>query len=186
MAGPKKNAEADNRPFVPSVRSILYLSTFILIFCLSCVNLGLVSQQIHRYGRFAENYASLQYKNAIGLLLAAVIISMLISMFHMFLPLGMLLFFSLCAAVFFGVVAGIFRTATPFRGTSCGAPVDSYPVKWQPYVRECSRIVTMQGISWTLWALYIFVIIGTMAYMFRITTRPTPGGYYGSPTRTQV
>jgi hypothetical protein len=52
--------------------------------------------------------------------------------------------------VFFGTVAGIFRTATPFRGTSCGAPVDSFPVKWQPYVHECSRIVTMEGISWSL------------------------------------
>lgn len=62
----------------------------------------------------------------------------------------MLLFFSLCLAVFFGTVAGIFRTATPFRGTSCGAPVDSFPVKWQPYVHECSRIVTMQAISWSL------------------------------------
>lgn len=62
----------------------------------------------------------------------------------------MLVFFSLCLAVFFGTVAGIFRTATPFRGTSCGAPVDSFPEKWQPYVHECSRIVTMQGISWSL------------------------------------
>ena len=140
---------------------------------LACVNLGLASQQIHKYGRFAENYASLQYKNALGLLLAAVIISLLVCLFHLFLPLGsthplsyfiiykqvslmswhsptVLVFFSLCLAVFFGTVAGIFRTATPFRGTSCGAPVDSYPEKWQPYVRECSRIVTMQGISWSL------------------------------------
>jgi len=140
----------------------------------ACVNLGLVSEQIHTYGRFAENYASLQYKNALGLLLVAVIVSLLVCLFHLFLPLGsthppfylktsfinvlhlfrnfltVLVFFSLCLAVFFGTVAGIFRTATPFRGTSCGAPVDSFPEKWQPYVHECSRIVTMQGISWSL------------------------------------
>ena len=128
-----------------------------------------------------------------------------------------LVFFCLCLAVFFGVVSGIFRTATPFRGTSCGAPRDSYPEKWQPYVQECSRIVTMQGLSWSLcefahvfpnlfitfpvlltifstdhnhlWfsgALYIFVIVGTLGYMFKVTPKPTPGGLYGSRTRTEV
>lgn len=32
-------------------------------------------------------------------------------------------------------------------------------------------------------ALYLCMMVGTLLYMFQITPRPTPGGYYGSPTR---
>ena len=32
-------------------------------------------------------------------------------------------------------------------------------------------------------ALYLSMMVGTLLYMFQITPRPTPGGYYSSPTR---
>ncbi|KJA14164.1 hypothetical protein HYPSUDRAFT_49374 [Hypholoma sublateritium FD-334 SS-4] len=185
MAPPKRKAEqeADNRIFVPSTRSWIYLATFILIFCLTCAELGLVSQQIHKYGRWTFNYATLQYKNAIGLLLCACLISLLLCLGHYWIAVGGTAFTSLILSVFFGTVAGIFRVTTPFRGHDCGRPQDSYPVIWRPWFQECSRVVAMEGIAWSLWALYLCMMIGTLLYMFQITPRPTPGGYYGSPTR---
>ncbi|KAF9473370.1 hypothetical protein BDN70DRAFT_937487 [Pholiota conissans] len=178
----KKEQVEDNRWFVPSARAYLFMGMFIFIFMLTCVELGLVSYQIHKYGRFAENYASLQYKNSLGLLLCAVLISLLLCIGHYWIAVGFTAFVSLILAVFFGTVAGIIRTATPFRGTSCGNAVDLYPVKWQPYVGECRRIIAMEAFAWTLWALYIFLMIGCLSYIFRITVRPTPGKYYWSPT----
>ncbi|KDR66737.1 hypothetical protein GALMADRAFT_106133 [Galerina marginata CBS 339.88] len=187
MAPPQgQKKEADNRPFVPSIRSILYAITFFLIFCLTCAELGLVSQQIHKYGRYAENYASLQYKNVLGLLLCAVIISLLLCLTHFFIPIGFLVFIALILAIFFGVGGGVIRTATPYRGTSCNRPVGDYPIAWQPYAHECSRVVTIQALSWTLFALYFFILFGSLGYLFRLCLRPTPGGLYGSPTRAVV
>ncbi|KAH9479940.1 hypothetical protein JR316_0008537 [Psilocybe cubensis] len=168
MANYNQKVEADNRKFVPSIRSILYLIGFVLIFALTCAELGLVSQQIHKYGRFAENYASLQYKNVLGLLLCACLVSLLVTIFHLFLNVGFVAFFSLVLAVFFGTGAGVIRTATPFRGTSCGRPADAYPEKWQRFAHECSRIVSIEAVAWSLWGFL----------------RATPGGFYGSHTRS--
>ncbi|KAF4611020.1 hypothetical protein D9613_006477 [Agrocybe pediades] len=183
MAYGKK--EADNRRFVPSIRSIFYLISFILIFGLTCAELGLVSQQIHKYGRFAENWASLQYRNVVGLLLCAVLVSLLITIFHFWLSVSFIAFFSLILSVFFGIGGGVIRTTTPFR-RSCGTPTQNYPEKWQRFAGECTRIVAMQGISWSLFALYFFLLVGSLAYLFRISPRPTPGGFYGSHTRSVV
>ena len=63
----------------------------------ACAELGLVSQQIHKFGRDPSHYASLMWKNDLGLLLAAVIVSLLVTIFHYQLGLGgaYLLFFVL-------------------------------------------------------------------------------------------
>jgi hypothetical protein len=125
------------------------------------------------------------WKNDLGLLLAAVILSLLVTIFHYQLGLGGvyhffalshifslfsfllaifffffetssnshspgIIFFSLVLSVFFATGAGIIRGVTPFRGTSCGKAVDLYPIIWQPFVDECSRIVSIQAIAWTL------------------------------------
>ncbi|PPQ87894.1 hypothetical protein CVT25_001236 [Psilocybe cyanescens] len=182
--GYNQKVEADNRRFVPSIRSILYVIGFGLIFALTCAELGLVSQQIHKYGRFAENYASLQYKNVLGLLLCAVIVSLLVTIFHLYLSIGFVAFFSLILAVFFGVGGGVIRTATPFRGTHCQRPPEDYPEKWQRFSHECSRIVSIEAIAWSLWGLYMFMLFGSLMYILRISLRPTPGGFYGSHTRS--
>ena len=198
--------------------------------CPACAELGLVSQQIHKYGRFAENWASLQYRNVVGLLLCAVIVSLLITIFHFYLSIActvsrlplfnrfsylmifsfnlVVAFFSLILSVFFGIGGGVIRTTTPFH-RSCSTPTENYPEKWQRFAGECTRIVAMQGISWALCtsfflsslvqvltqrpfgnqiivALYFFVLVGSIAYMFRFTKRPTPGGFYGSYLRSVV
>ncbi|PPQ74682.1 hypothetical protein CVT26_007665 [Gymnopilus dilepis] len=186
MAPGKKDVAVDNRRFVPSIRSFLYAIAFILIFCCTCAELGFVSQQIHKYGRWPWNYASLEYRNILGLLLAGVIISLLVVIFHVYLPIGFVALFSLVLAVFFGTGAGVIRQTTPFRGSSCSSkPVDAYPQKWQPYAHECSRIVAMEGFAWALFALYTFMLFGSLFYLgiIRVSTRPTPGGYYASSHR---
>ncbi|EDR10893.1 uncharacterized protein LACBIDRAFT_315853 [Laccaria bicolor S238N-H82] len=182
MANEKKVVEEEEdtpKLFVWSIRSISYIIGWVLIFSLTCAELGLVSQQIHKFGRETSHYASLMWKNDLGLLLAAVIVSLLVTIFHYQLGLGAIIFFSLVLSVFFATGAGIIRGATPFRGTSCGNAVDLYPVIWQPFVGECRRIVSIQAIAWTLWALYMFMLFGSLAYKFGLRVKPTPGGFYG-------
>jgi len=67
-----------------------------------------------------------------------------------FIILAVYTFFSLVLAVFFGVGAGIIQVVTPSRGASCGNTVGLYKSKWQPYVPECSRIVSIEAITWAL------------------------------------
>ncbi|KAF8883492.1 hypothetical protein CPB84DRAFT_188476 [Gymnopilus junonius] len=186
MAPPGKK-EVDNRAFVPSLRSLLYAIGFSLIFMFTCIELGFVSQQIHKYGRWSWNYASLEYRNSLGLLLTAVIVSLLVAIFHFWLPLGMTTLLTLILAVFFGTGGGIIRTVTPFRGTSCRTKrVDEYPPKWQPFAHECSRVIVIEAFAWALFALYTFMFFGSLIYLgiIRFSLRPTRGGYYASPNRT--
>jgi len=184
MAPPGKK-EVDNRPFVLSIRSVAYGISFFLIFCLTCAELGLVSQQLHEHGRWAQNYASLQYRNVLGLLLCAVILSLLICIFHYWLPIGVVVFSSLVLALFFGVGGGVIRGTTPFRGTDCHRPVEDYPPRWQPYVHSCGRVVAIEAVSWSVFALYTMMLLGSLCYIgiIRFATRPTPGGYYASADR---
>ena len=72
-----------------SVRSLVFLLLKNVDFFLpACAELGLVSQQIHKFGRDPSHYASLMWKNDLGLLLAAVIVSLLVTIFHYQLGLG--------------------------------------------------------------------------------------------------
>ncbi|KAF8186000.1 hypothetical protein BJ912DRAFT_1043284 [Pholiota molesta] len=180
----KKGASCGQPSLRPFYTSFPLLSAFVLIFCLTAADLGLVSYQIHKYGRYAQNYASLEYRNSLGLCLCACLISLMLCLGHYWISIGLTTFISLICAVFFGTVAGIIRTTTPFRGTSCDRPQDAYPEKWRPYYKECARVVAMEGVSWSLWALYLILMVGSLLYMFRITPRPTPGRYYWSPTHT--
>ncbi|TFK38763.1 hypothetical protein BDQ12DRAFT_651100 [Crucibulum laeve] len=176
--GEKGTGEVSRRKFVPSLRSILYALAFFLAFALTVTELGLVSQQLHKYGNQYTNYASMEYKNALGLLLAAVIMSLLFTLFHFQLGPGQAAFIAFILAVFFGTGAGVVFQTTPFKGTSCGRPASAYPEKWQPYAHECSKIVSIQAVAWTLWGLYIFIMIGSLMYKLGIRIKPTPGGFY--------
>ncbi|KAF8995107.1 hypothetical protein BDQ17DRAFT_1366023 [Cyathus striatus] len=122
----------------------------------------------------------MEYKNGLGLLLAAVIVSLLFTIFHYWASVGAVsIVAALALAVMFGTGAGIIQRTTPFKGTSCGRKgVDGYPEIWQPYVQECSRIVTIQALAWALWALYIMYMIGSLVYKIGVRIKPTPGGYY--------
>ncbi|KIJ41959.1 hypothetical protein M422DRAFT_254982 [Sphaerobolus stellatus SS14] len=180
VAATKKEVPTGPAPkFVPGFRSIFYLTLWVLIFALTVSELGLVSQQIHKYGRNAENYASLQYKNSLGLLLCAVLVSLILSLTHFKANFGIVSFFALVLATFFGTGAGIIRTSTPFRGHGCSTKsVESYDPKWRPYVQECSRIVAIEGVAWSLWVLYIVLLVGIVTYKIGFRLKSTPGGFY--------
>lgn len=134
--------------------------------------LGLVSQQLHKYGNSYLHYASKQYKHGLGLLLFSVIASLLVTLSHPWLSVActslpslpsnriliksfvnfiVISFSSFVMAVFFGTGAGIIQRTAPFTGHGCARkPLADYPQEWQPYVGECSRVVAIQGIAWAL------------------------------------
>ena len=66
-----------------SARQITYFVLFALWLCISITELGLVSQQIHRFGgRFRADWPTQEYGHAMGLLLFTSIISLLFGLFH--------------------------------------------------------------------------------------------------------
>ncbi|KAG2005037.1 hypothetical protein CC2G_003536 [Coprinopsis cinerea AmutBmut pab1-1] len=185
MAPPRKARHAAREPqprrVVFTLRTVLYAIAFFLIFGLTVSELGLVSSQLHKYGEGYTNYPSKGYKHTLGLLLFSVIWSLLGVLGHPWLGIGPTAIFSFSAAVFFGVGAGLIHLRTPFQGHSCSSkPVEEYPVEWQPYAEECAIIVSIQGCAWALWALYIFLMVGTIVHKFDIRRRPTPEGFYHS------
>lgn len=138
-----------------TTRQITIFTFFVLWCAIDVSMLGLVSQQIHKYGNHQENYPSNQYYHALGLGLFATIFYLLIGLTNWWfshLPLTFLMF---TAGIFFGTVAGILED-TPFgHGLQCDNPVDRFPVKYQPFVHECSRITAIEGLSWAMFALAV-------------------------------
>ena len=167
--------------FAFSLRSVLYLLAFIWIFCFTVAELGLVSNQLHKYGDDYTNYGTKAYKHALGLLLFSTIASLLVLLAHPFVSVGMISFWSFVMAVFFGTSAGIIERVAPFTGHGCThQKVEAYPENWRPWVGECNHIVSIQGIAWALWALYIFLWVGTLMQKLRISVRATPEGFYAA------
>ncbi|RXW22508.1 hypothetical protein EST38_g3342 [Candolleomyces aberdarensis] len=160
------------------VRSVAYGVTFFFLFAMTVALLGLVGNQLHKYGNTYEQYASMEYKNGLGLLLFSVIFSLLILLSHPWLGVGFICVLSFIAAVFFGTGAGVINRTAPFKGTSCNRPADEYPEPWRPYAHECSRIVAIQGLAWALWGLYIFLFFGAVFHKIQFKARPTPEGFY--------
>jgi hypothetical protein len=76
-------------------RQIAFFAFFILWLCIDISALGLVSQQIHKYGNSYLNYPSGMYYHALGLLLFTSIVGLLYGLFHAWLnlPLMMIIFF---------------------------------------------------------------------------------------------
>lgn len=140
------------RTLFSSTRHIFYVVLFTLWICIDIALLGLVSEQIHKYGRYRENYPTAQYQNALGLLLFSTIIGLLFGIFHWALGLTMYLPIFLAFGVWFGTGAGILEP-TPFgHGFQCRHTWDlsRFPANWQPYVGECSRVTAIEGLAWAM------------------------------------
>ena len=69
-------------PNVRSTRSILYLTFFLAYIVFDAVLLGLVAQQLHKYGNTAGNYPAAEYYHALGLLLFSSIVGLLLGLLH--------------------------------------------------------------------------------------------------------
>lgn len=57
-------------------------------------------------------------------------------------------FATFIAAVFWGTGAGNVYTSSPMRAYTCGNPVESFPLAWQPYADKWELIVALQGLAW--------------------------------------
>ncbi|KAF8623680.1 hypothetical protein AX17_007378 [Amanita inopinata Kibby_2008] len=161
-----------------SYRALAYAITSFFIFSFTCIELGLVSQQLHKYGNSPQNYATQGFQHLIGLMLYNSIITLLYSLSHFWLSVGFTSFISLILAVFWGTGAGLLRTTTPYRGTHCDRPPSAYAPNWAPFANECSRIITIEAIGWTLWGIFIFLLIGTLVQKLQITVKSTPEEMY--------
>ncbi|RXK36510.1 hypothetical protein M231_06232 [Tremella mesenterica] len=152
-------------------RQIFWFILFVLFIAVDVAELGLVSQQIHKYGRYAQNWPTGQYQHAMGLLLFSSIISLLFGIFHWALSLFLYLPIFLAMGVWWGTGAGIIES-TPFgHGLQCGNPVDRFPTVWQPYVHECSRVTAIEGLAWAMFALSVVGLFFTFIDKFSITSR---------------
>ncbi|KAF5328254.1 hypothetical protein D9619_013391 [Psilocybe cf. subviscida] len=184
MTDKHNRGPADNRTFVRSRRSILYAIGFALIFAITCADLALISQQLHKYGNHSSNYPSTEYRNVLGLGVAAAVVSLLLCFLHFRLRLELTAFFSFVLAVLFGTVAGVIHRDKPFRGSSCNAGQSANSAIFQRLFMDCRRIMAIEGLSWALLGLYTLMLIGTLRYMLKFARRTTPGGHYGSNARS--
>ncbi|KAF8661993.1 hypothetical protein AX14_007132, partial [Amanita brunnescens Koide BX004] len=171
-----------------SRRALAYGMTFFLIFALTVVELGLVSEQLHVHGNSDQHYPTLQFKNTIGLLLFVSIATLVFSLTHFWASVAAVPFISLILAIFWGVGAGLLRTGTPYRGTRCTTHGHAhYPPAFQPFGGLCKKVISIEAIAWTEWALLIFLIIGSLAHKLRISTRATPEEmYFGGPEKGEA
>ncbi|AAW42247.1 hypothetical protein CNBC4600 [Cryptococcus deneoformans B-3501A] len=161
------------RTLFSSTRHIFYVVLFTLWICIDIALLGLVSEQIHKYGRYRENYPTAQYQNALGLLLFSTIIGLLFGIFHWALGLTMYLPIFLAFGVWFGTGAGILEP-TPFgHGFQCRHTWDlsRFPANWQPYVGECSRVTAIEGLAWAMFALSVFGLFWVIADKYNFTSK---------------
>ncbi|KAI5480693.1 hypothetical protein MNV49_007620 [Pseudohyphozyma bogoriensis] len=157
-----------------STRQILYFVTFTLFGVLAAVEIGLVAQQLHDYGNQASNYPSLEYKNVIGLLLFAGIVSLLTVIGHAFAPPLFIAFLALALACFYGAAAGVIFQVSPFKSYTCGNPASSFPLQWQAFSSQCSRIVAIEAFAWTQWALSVIIFFGILADVLSIKVHSKP------------
>jgi len=168
----KKNIQVSR--IFSSSRMIFYFVLWTLYFCIDVAMLGLVSQQVHKYGgqnRF--NYPTQEYGHAMGLLLFSAVFGLIISLAHWFFSLNLYLPLFLALAVFNGTGAGIFE-ATPFgHGLQCRHSDDPsrFPVNYQPYLGECSRVTAIEGLAWALFALATFGFFFTILDKFEFRSR---------------
>ncbi|KAL7421783.1 hypothetical protein Q5752_003554 [Cryptotrichosporon argae] len=165
-------------------RQVVVLSFFILFFAIDVALLGLISQQLHKYGNTWTNYPNGMYYHALGLGLFSVIFGLLFAIFHWAAAHKVYLFMFLALGVFFGTVAGILY-ATPFgHGLKCGNPVSSFPSQYQPFVGQCSRITAIEGLSWALFGLSVIGFFATIADKFEFRSkRDYVYAPYAKPTK---
>lgn len=152
-------------------RHLVYFVLFLLWTIFDIVELGLVSQQIHQHGQTASNWPSAEYQHAMGLLLFSTIIGLLWGLFHWFVSLSLYLPINIAFAVWWGTGAGIIE-ATPFgHGLQCKNPTSSFPLNWQPFVGECTRVTTIEGFAWIMFALSVVGLFVAFVDKYSITSR---------------
>ncbi|WWD17732.1 hypothetical protein CI109_102173 [Kwoniella shandongensis] len=161
------------RSVFSTTRQTFYAVFFILWFAIDVSLLGLVSQQIHKYGQEQSNYPSGKYQHALGLLLFSTLIGLLFSIFHWALGLTVYLPVFLAFGVWFGTGAGILEE-TPFgHGLQCKHINDpsKFAPNWVPFLQECSRVTAISGLAWAMFALATIGFFWTIADKFSFVSK---------------
>ena len=71
-------------------------------------------------------------------------------------------------ATFFATGAGIIY-ATPFgHGLVCSADPSSFPSAWAGFTSDCTRITTIEGFSWIMFALSIIGLVGVIVDKYEV------------------
>ncbi|WWC66393.1 uncharacterized protein I206_100295 [Kwoniella pini CBS 10737] len=149
-------------------RQTFWAVFFILWFCIDVAELGLVSQQLHKYGNQTISYPTGEYYHALGLLLFSTIIGLLFCLFHWAVGLTLYLPIFLAFGVWWGTGAGILY-GTPFgHGLQCKHTSDPsrFPANWVPFLGECSRVTAIEGLAWALFALSVIGLFYTFLDKF--------------------
>lgn len=172
---PDPNAPAAPKSLLQSIfwtrRQIIIFSFYAFYFAVNVSLLGLVSEQLHKYGNDWTVYPDGRWKHALGLGLFIGIFFTMVAIAHYFLGHKVLMFCMFAGAVMNGVVAGLF-TMTPFgHGLQCGNPVDSFLPKYQPFVGECSRITAITALAWAMFGINVIGLVGLAVDGFSCTTR---------------
>jgi len=180
MAHPRAPAPGSDTPKVKTSRDyksifrgrhLVYFILFVLWTSIDIAELGLVSQQINKYGQASQNWPSAEYYHAMGLLLFTSVIGLVWGIFHWTVGLGLYLPIQVMFGVWWGTGAGIMES-TPFgHGLQCHDPTSSFPVNWQPFVSECSRVTAIEGLAWAMFALSVMILVFVIADKFSITSR---------------
>ncbi|KAF7799921.1 hypothetical protein EIP86_011164 [Pleurotus ostreatoroseus] len=166
---------------VSRARPFVYGFWFSLIFACAAVELGLVSDFLHRYGNGYDRYPTMEFKHDLGIILFSCVVTFLYVLSHPWSNHFMSAVWAFILAVFWGTAAGVIFQVSPFRAYTCGRPASSFTPEWAAWLGNCRRVVTMEAFAWTLWGLYLFLFIGLLVEMFQCSRRRDVRPFYERP-----
>ncbi|KAK1221066.1 hypothetical protein PQX77_016112 [Marasmius sp. AFHP31] len=180
----EKEKEKETTPRGPfPVAKVIYASTFVLIFAIAAVALGIDSWELHHYGEGYTNYPTMKYKHALGLILFNCIFTFLWLIAHPFISMGVSMFVTFMNAVFWGTAAGVLwseLSRARFGAFHCTKdPIEWFPENWRPYRSECGLLTALHGFCWAEWGILVLLLLGS--FLHKVELRPRAHvSYYGT------
>lgn len=162
-------------------RPFVFGFTFCLIFACAAVELGLVSDFLHRYGNSYDFYPTMEFKHDLGIILFSSIVTFLYCLSNYWSNHFMCAVWAFILSVFWGTAAGVLFQVSPFRAYTCGRPDSAFTPEWAAWKGNCRRVVTMEGFAWSLWGLFMFLFLGLIMEMFQCTKRKDVRPFYEIP-----
>ncbi|KIP11480.1 hypothetical protein PHLGIDRAFT_476163 [Phlebiopsis gigantea 11061_1 CR5-6] len=170
--------EKDAPSLAARARPWLYGFTFALIFALTAAELGLDSHILHGHGNNSHDYPSLEFKNILGLILFTCIATLLYIVAHPWASVGMSCWWTFVFAVFWGASAGVLNRVVPFEVSKCGESPSAFPSVWGPWLHQCSELVALQGVAWTLWGIFLIKFIVLIVELIEFKPRKNVKTFY--------
>ncbi|KAF8064861.1 hypothetical protein FPV67DRAFT_158211 [Lyophyllum atratum] len=163
-------------------RRILYGVAWALLFAIAAAALGLVADQLQRGGNSYDNYGSMSFKHILGLTLFSSLLIFFMFIGHYFTSVTMMAFWTLIAAIFWGVDAGVIFQSCPYRAYNCHNknPQSTFQgSKWgnPQFFSQCSKIVALQGLAWAEFGLLVLMFFGMLYQLLDVRMRPNTSFY---------